>query len=234
MCTIGAVVSGGRTLLLKNFDYRPVPTGWAHFVGQGHAHFALVDHDQKGVNSGMNDAGLALEISRSASSSPQSPERKELRTVLNGQILRSRASVQGALRAARAYVKDHPEMYGGNLIIGDRSRICVVEYLAGDCLTKSTRNGFFARANHSVFGLTENANQFSRLRYDRMFAFLASLHDVMDEMEIDGLFGLCRELLRTHPVLNGNTRSSMVMCPEELRVDYLVGDGDWRVFRFGG
>ena len=234
MCTIGAVVSGGRTLLLKNFDYRAVPTGWAHFLAQGHSHFALVDHDQKGVNSGMNDAGLALEISRSASSSPQSPERKELRTVLNGQILRSRASVQGAVRAVRAYVKDHPEMYGGNLIMGDRSRICVMEYLAGDCLTKSTKDGFLARANHSIFGLTENANQFSRLRYDRMLAFLASLHEVMDEMEIDGLFELCRGLLRTHPVLNGNTRSSMVVCHRELRVDYLVADGEWRVFRFDG
>jgi hypothetical protein len=231
---MGAVICGGRTILLKNFDYKPVPTGWAHFIGQGHSHFALVDHDQKGVNSGMNDAGLALEISRSASPSPESPERKELRTVLNGRILRDQVSVQAALREAGAYVEDHPEMYGGNLIIGNPSRICVMEHLAGRHSTKSTRNGFFARTNHSIFGMTENADEFSKLRYDKMVAFLASLHERMDEMEIDELFGLCRGLLRSHPILHDNTRSSMVMCPGELRVDYLVGDGEWQVFRFDG
>ncbi len=232
MCTIGAVICGGRSLLLKNFDYKPVPTGWAYFHGQGHSHFALVDHDQRGVNSGMNEAGLALEISRSASPSPESPERVELRTVLNGRILRDHASVEGALQDAKAYAQDHPEMHGGNLIMGDRSRICVIEYLAGRHSAESTSNGFLARANHSVSGLTENANDFSKLRYGKMLAFLASLHEGLDEREIDDLFGLCREFLRTYPILHDNTRSSMVMCPGELRVDYLVGEGEWQVFRF--
>ena len=81
MCTIGAGIQHGRTYLLKNFDYAPTPTGWAFFEGPGIPHFALVDHDQQGVNSGFNASGLALQISRSKCLADVTPEREESRTV---------------------------------------------------------------------------------------------------------------------------------------------------------
>ena len=85
MCTIGAVTQNSRTFLLKNFDYPPAPTGWAFFdtFDGGYPHFALVDHDQQGLNSGLNARGLALQISRSKCLTNATPEREELRTVLN-------------------------------------------------------------------------------------------------------------------------------------------------------
>ena len=97
MCTIGAVIQNGRTYLLKNFDYAPTPTGWAFFEGPGISHFALVDHDQQGVNSGFNASGLVLQISRSKCLADVTPEREESRTVLNGAVLADCAAVAEAV-----------------------------------------------------------------------------------------------------------------------------------------
>ena len=89
MCTIAAMIHGQKVFMLKNFDYRATPTGWVQFetFDGGHSHFALVDHAQQGLNSGLNAAGLGLEISRSGCDDP-TPERDEVRTVLNGGLLR--------------------------------------------------------------------------------------------------------------------------------------------------
>ena len=88
MCTIAAMARGSRTIMLKNFDYKATPTGWVWFHGFDgqHAHFALVDHAQQGLNSGLNCKGLGLQISRSRADAP-TPERSELRTVLNAEVL---------------------------------------------------------------------------------------------------------------------------------------------------
>ena len=96
MCTMGAVIQNGRTYLLKNFDYAPTPTGWAFFEGPGIPHFALVDHDQQGVNSGLNAHGLALQISRSECLAVATPEAQESPTVLNGSVLSECAAVAEA------------------------------------------------------------------------------------------------------------------------------------------
>ena len=232
MCTIGGIIQGDKTFLLKNFDYRAVPTGWAYFedFDGGHPHFALVDHGQQGVNSGLNSAGLGLQISRSRCEEPDSPESEELRTVLNGEVLSKCGTVEEGVACIEEYASEHPEMFGGNVMLADAQRISVTEYFDGRARSEIVEQGYLARANHSVFGLVDNAGENSILRYERMVEFLQQLYAWFPTLDRDDVVERCRAVLRQPPLRNENTRSSFVIDVQERRVDYLVGDGGWKVF----
>ncbi len=232
MCTIGAMIQGDKTFLLKNFDYQPVPTGWAFFetFDGGYPHFALVDHGQQGVNSGLNAAGLGLQISRSRSNMPDTPEQEEVRTVLNAEVLSRCRSVTEGVEYIEGYAAEHPSMFGGNVMLADAERISVTEYFGGQAQSEMVEEGFLARANHSVFGLVDNEGENSVLRYERMMEFLQELWAWFPTLDQDDVVTRCRKVLRQEPILNANTRSSFVIDVQEKRVDYLVGDGPWKVF----
>ena len=232
MCTIGAIIQGDKSFLLKNFDYRPVSTGWAFFetFDDGHPHFALVDHGQQGVNSGLNAAGLGLQISRSGWNDPGTPEEEELRTVLNGEVLAQCGSVSEGIARIEGYAAENPQMLGGNVMLADAERISVTEYFGGKAQSESVEEGYLARGNHSVFGLVDNASEGSVVRYERMVEFLQELYAWFPTLDQDDVVDRCRKLLRQEPILNGNTRSSFVIDVREGRVDYVVGDGPWQVF----
>ena len=230
MCTLGAMTQNGRTFLLKNFDYVPTPTGWAFFESceESIPHFALVDHDQQGLNSGLNAQGLALQISRSKSQVELTPEREELRTVINGEVLAQCASVEEGVARIEAYAALHPEVFGGNVMLGDRERISVTEYFGGEVRSEVLQEGFLARANHSCLGVLDNETEESRRRYERMVEFLQELYAWMPTLDGEDLIARCRAILRQEPILNENTRSSFVIDVEDRRVDYMVGSGRWQ------
>jgi hypothetical protein len=232
MCTTGAIIQGDKSFLLKNFDYRPVPTGWAFFetFDGGHPHFGLIDHGQQGVNSGLNAAGLGLQISRSGWDDPTTPEKEELRTLLNGEVLAQCGSVAEGIARIEGYAAEHPQMLGGNVMLADAERISVTEYLGGKAQSEVVEEGYLARANHSVFGLIDNASEGSVVRYERMVEFLQELYAWFPTLDRDDVVERCRKLLRQEPILNGNTRSSFVIDVQEGRVDYVVGGGPWQVF----
>ena len=232
MCTIGAVIQNGRTFLLKNFDYPAVPTGWAHFTtfDSGYPHFALVDHDQQGINSGLNDQGLALQISRSKCLADVTPEREELRTVLNGEVLTRCATVLEGVARIETYAEQHPEMLGGNVMLGDRERIAVLEYFGGEVKSEVVENGFLARANHLVLGVVDNDSEDSVRRYERMVDFLQDLYAWLPTLDGEDVLARCRAMLRQEPILNGNTRSSFVVEVEGGQVDYLLTRGRWQSY----
>jgi len=236
MCTIGAVIHKGRTFLLKNFDYPPVPTGWAHFTtfDGGFPHFALVDHDQQGVNSGLNDQGLAVQISRSKCLADVTPEREELRTVLNGEVLTRCATVIEGVARIETYAVQHPEMLGGNVMLGDRQQIAVLEYFGGQVKSEVVENGFLARANHSVLGVVDNGNEDSARRYERMVDFLQDLYAWLPTLDGDDVLTRCRAMLRQEPIMNGNTRSSFVVDVEGGQIDYLLAKGPWQRYCMDG
>ena len=236
MCTIGAVTCEGRTFLLKNFDYQAFPTGWAHFhsFDGGYEHFALVDHDQQGLNSGLNAAGLGLQISRSKCLEGGTPEKAERRTVLNARVLAQCDRVDQAVAQVEAYARAHPDMFGGNVMLADAQRISVSEYFAGQVQTEVVEKGFLARANHSLLGLVDNQTESSVRRYERMVDFLQDLFAWFPALDGDDIMERCRKILRREPLLNANTRSSFVVDIEERRVDYKVGEEAWQTFRFAG
>lgn len=89
-----------------------------------------------------------------------------------------------------------------------------------------------ARANHSVFGTVDNVTGNSVARYDRMVGFLQELYAWLPVLDADDVVERCRRVLRLEPVLNANTRSSLVMDLNELRVHYMVAEGPWQVFDF--
>jgi len=232
VCTIGAIIQGEKTFLLKNFDYRPFPTGWTFFqtFDERSPHFALVDHDQRGVNSGLNAQGLGLQISRSASKDPDTPEREELRTVLNAQVLSCCSNVEEGVAYIEKYAAEHPEMFGGNVMLGDANRISVTEYFGGKAQSEIVEEGFVARANHSIFGLIDNAGENSVRRYERMTEFLQNLWAWFPTLDQEDVIDRCRAVLRQPPILQESTRSSFVIDVQEKRVDYAVGGGPWKRF----
>ncbi|NKB70010.1 MAG: hypothetical protein GKR89_23290 [Candidatus Latescibacteria bacterium] len=236
MCTIGAVTHEGRTFLLKNFDYPAFPTGWAHFhsFDGGHDHFALVDHDQQGLNSGLNAAGLGLQISRSKCLDEDTPERVERRTVLNAEVLNRCSRVEEAVQQVEDFARAHPDMLGGNVMLADLERIAVSEYFNGQVQSEVLEKGFLARANHSILGVVDNETEDSVRRYERMVNFLQELFAWFPALDGDDIVERCRKVLRQEPLLNTHTRSSFVVDIEEQRVDYKVGDRPWQTFRFGG
>jgi hypothetical protein len=176
MCTIGAIRHEGKTFMLKNFDYGPSPTGWTYFhtFDGGHPHMALVDHGQQGVNSGLNVAGLGLLISRSRKLEEPTPERLDLRTVLNAETLTRFSDVPAAVAHVEAYAQAHPEMFGGNVILADDRHLSVTEYFGGKVRSEILEAGFLARANHSVLGVLDNRGENSTARYERIIDLIVS------------------------------------------------------------
>ena len=234
MCTIGAMLAPEKTFLLKNFDYLSTPTGWAYletFDG-GHSHFALVDHAQQGLNSGLNAAGLALQISRSKCTDLDTPEREEIRTVLNGDVLARFHTVPDAVAHIEAFASEHPEMLGGNVMLADESHISVTEYFGGNAQSKIKTEGILLRANHSVFGLIDNHGENSGSRYNQMQTFLNPTYPQIKDLGRAEIIDRCKDLLRTPPILNDNTRSSFVIDIQERRIDYMVGNSPWQTFQF--
>lgn len=237
MCTIGAIRQGNRTLLLKNFDYPPpVSVSWSYFhtFGKEIPHFGLVDHFQQGVNSGLNIKRLGLVI---AESDPSFWEKRksELRTVINAELLANYKSVPRAVQRLRVYAHAHPEMIGGNVILGDVESIAVMEYLRGRTRSKIIQEGFLARANHSIFGLRDNDfDNFdvnTRNRGEEMLQFLESLFLRMPFLDREGIVRRCKRLLEKRPVFNQFTLSSMVIDIQGRRVEFKMRDGKWQTFR---
>ena len=233
MCTIAAIRRDSQTILLKSFDYRPVATGWSLFedFNGGHRQFSLVDHDQRGINSGLNEAGLALQISRSGKSG-ETPEREELRTVLNAEVLSTCSTVDEGVRKLESYAGDHPEMYGGNVILGDSEKISVTEYFEGSAKSEVVEDGVLVRANHSVFGLIDNRVDQSEERFEEMTAFADGLYGDLDEVDNEAAFDRCKERLRTPPIFRDTTRSSFVIDVVGRRIDHTVKTRPWRTFSF--
>jgi len=234
VCTVGALLREGTALLIKNFDYPPFPTGWSHFrtFERGYSHFALVNHGQRGVNSGINEAGLALAISRSKPTDPSSPEALELRTVLNAEVLSGYAKVPDARCHIESYARGHPEMLGGSVMLAGGDHLWVGEYLGGKIRSRMLEEGFIARANHFLFGLDDNATEDSVARHTRMQQFLKELFDDLPNLGLDEVVSRCKTVLRSRPILNENTRSSLVMDVSNRRVEYVVADGPWESFVF--
>lgn len=233
MCTMAAMIRGDKTILLKNFGFGPTPTGWAHlqtFDG-GHPHFALVSHAQQGVNSGLNDRGLGLQISRLKGEDP-SPEKEELRTILNGDVLARFADVPGALSHIEAFARANPGMYGSNAFLADGDHISVTEFLGGLVHSTVLEDGSLVRANHSILGLPAKCNKSSLERHAAMASFVDDIFPQLDDLDRDEVVKRCRQQLRTPPVFGPRVRSSFVIDIQELRVDYAVGAGPWRTFRF--
>ena len=235
MCTMAAMISGDKTILLKNFGFGPTPTGWAHFQAfdGGHRHFALVTHAQQGVNSGLNDRGLGLQISRLKGEDP-SPEREELRTILNGDVLARFADVPSALGHIEAFARENQGMNGSNVVLADRDHISVTEYLGGRVQSTVVEDGCLVRANHSILGLPARCNRSSLERHAAMTSFVDDIFPRLGDLDRDEVVNRCRRQLRTPPVFGPRVRSSFVIDIQERRVDYAVGDGPWRTFRFSG
>ncbi len=233
MCTIAAMIHGGKTFLLKNFDYGPVPTGWTRFepFDGDYPRFALVDHAQQGLNSGLNSAGLGLQISRSKCDDP-TPEREEIRTVLNADVLARCSDVPGGVACLEAYAGEHPEMFGGNVMLADANQISVTEYFGGKTKSEILHQGYLVRANHSVFGLIDNRRGNSGTRYEAMAAFVADLYPRLPDLDRETVIERCKNRLRTPSILQERTRSSFVVDIQERRVDYRVGSGPWQTFQF--
>ena len=233
MCTIGAMICENKTFMLKNFDYRPFPTAWTYFqtFDHGHPHFALVDHNQQGVNSGLNAAGLGLLISRSRKPEDPTPEQQELRTVLNAEVLTRFSDVAAGVEHIEEYARTHPYMFGGNVMLADPQHISVTEYFGGKAQSQILEEGFLARANHSTFGVVQNVGENSAARYTQMKGSLENLYPQLPNLDRETVIARCKAILREPPILNPNTRSSFVIDIQERRVDYMIGDGDWETFR---
>ena len=154
--------------------------------------------------------------------------------MLNGAVLAECAVVDEAIAKIEAYAGQHPEMLGGNVMLGDREQIAVTEYFGGAARTEIVADGILARANHSVLGVVENVTESSIRRYDRMVDFLQELYAWLPTLDGEDAVARCRAILRQEPILNEYTRSSFVVDVAERRVDYLVGatggGGRWRTF----
>jgi len=116
--------------------------------------------------------------------------------------------------------------------MADRKIITIMEYNDGKSRSEEVSDGYLARANHSIFGLMDNAQEGSIVRYEEMDKFVGGLHSEIEDLDNEEVIALCREVLRSPPILNSSTRSSFSICIELRRVDYMVGDGPWRVFQF--
>ena len=219
--------------MLKNFDYRPVPTGWSLFEPfQGDiAHFALVDHAQQGLNSGLNRSGLGLQISRSKCDNP-TPERLESRTILNAEVLSRFETVTESVSHIEDYAAANPSMFGGNVMLADDNHISITEYFNGTSQSDILEEGFLVRTNHSVFGLIDNQSENSLTRFGEMTSFVETLYQELQDLSDEEILRSCREHLRTDPILTQNTRSSFVINIHRKTVHYMLGTGSWKVFEF--
>ncbi len=212
--------------MLKNFDYHPVPVAWAEFSSfGGYDHFALVDHDQQGVNSGLNKAGLALVISMSRLPGSKGIEK---RTKINAQILSNCNGVRQAIEMLREFASSNPDMLGGNVLLADKRHIGVVEYFAGKVKAEVMEEGYIARANHSIFGLVKNYGERSGKRYEMMRGFLEGLYGDLDIITNEEVVQKCKKLLITEPILNDNTRSSFVIDIDRSQVYHNIRGREWK------
>lgn len=237
MCTIRAVKRGNKTFLLKNLDADQNSFGWALFdvfCPKNYPHCGLVGHTQQGVNSGLNSAGLGLVIAISRDPFLIYEKEEELRTVLNAALLAGHANVKSALAEIKRFSRTHRWMTGGNALLADKRRIAVVEHFGRKARSKSTTEGFFFRANHSVFGVVDNAyaDDDSVARHQVMNDFLKKLYKDMPRLNREDIRKQCKAMLREKPVLNRRTRGSMVIDIESGRVDYCIGKTAWRTFQW--
>ncbi len=234
MCTMAAIRRGSRSILLKNVDLsKPVPVGWTTFepFDEDYWHFAVINHGQIGVNLDLNEHGLALQISQSGRRAP-TPEREELRTALSAEVLARCTTVEQAVEELETYVREHPAMLGGNVMLGDSRSISVTEYFGGNAQSRILEEGVLIRANHSVFGLAEKKSEDSENRYDEMAEFSKALYDELDNLDLGDAIGKAKARLRTPPLLRESTRSSFVISVETKRVVHMVGKRPWQSFSF--
>lgn len=225
-CTIGVISKGSKTFMLKNFDYRLVPVAWAVFSSfGGYDHFALVDHDQQGVNSGLNKAGLALCISMS---DLPGGKRLEKRTKINAKVLSSCNEVGQAVEMLKEFATSNSDMLGGNVLLADEKHIGVVEYFGGKVKTEVKEEGYIARANHSIFGLVKNYRERSGKRYEMMRSFLDELYRDLDATMNEEVVRRCKKLLMTEPILHNSTRSSFVIDVDKSQVYYNIRGQEWK------
>jgi len=231
MCTVGAISAGGKVLIFKSFDYPPCSAGWSYLqsFGDGFSKFALVNTKQPGINSGMNDGGLALAISRSPLTGEDGDE---LRTVLNAQILSRCSSVDDAVAAAEEFVADHPEMLAGNLVLADSTGVCVVEYAKGMLAHFRVQDGYLARANHFLLLPIKNATEDSLMRQEAMERLLERLYRSAAELQPCEMASTGISVLRTAPILNDQTRSSFVIDVVSREIRYILGSGSVQAFSF--
>ena len=127
------------------------------------------------MNSGLNEHGLALQKSQSGRRAP-TPEREELRTALNAEVLARCTTVEQAVEELENHAREHPAMLGGNVMLGDSRSISVTEYFGGNAQSEILEEGVLIPANHSVFGLVENKSEDSENRYDEMAEFSKALY----------------------------------------------------------
>ena len=123
-------------------------------------------------------------------------------------------------------------MFGGNVMLADSQHISVTEYFGGKAQSQILEEGFLTRANHSVFGVVQNVGENSAARYTQMKGFLEDLYPQLPDLDREAVIVRCKSVLRQEPILNTNTRSSFVIDIQERRVDYMIGDENWRTLRF--
>ena len=235
MCTIGALLLPETTFLLKNFDYPPTPIGWTHFqtFDEQLPHFALINHDQQGLNSGLNIRGLGLQISRSKCLTVPTPECHERRTILNAEILANFSTVKPAIKHLEDFAIAHPDMFGGNVMLADANTLSISEYFGGRVHSEIIEHkGYLVRANHSLFGLLDNATDDSVRRHERMTEFLQELYAWAPVLDREDILNRAKTVLRQEPILNDHTRSSFVIDIQAHQVDYKIGNSPWQTFCF--
>ena len=232
MGTMGAIANGDKTLMLMNLDRAPAAERWAFLPGSGtdHRHFALLAHGRQGVDSGLNEAGLALQTSGSRHDGPDAPGRDEPGTVLHGQVLAACRTVAAGVAMIEAHAQRHPGMLGGHVMLAEAGSIAVIEYPGGRAVAETTANGYLARADHSLLGAADEATADRVVRYERMVEFLQELYAWFPALDSDDVVARCRTFLRQEPVLSPHTSTSLVMDVDDRRVHYMVGEEAWRVF----
>jgi predicted choloylglycine hydrolase len=237
-CTIGVVKKNGRVFMLKNFDYWDVPVAFADFSlpknnVESYKHFALVDHHQPGINSGMNECGLGLLISASGLPAFQGIEK---RTWINARILSKCKSVKEAIDMFENYAYLERNLRGGNFMFADKDSMAVVEYFKGKTKHEYTeKDGWLVRANHSTLGVVDNLRESSQVRYVQMVDFISKLYDKMDDVNTSSdqqIITECKDLLLTPPIFNTGTLAHLVLDITNVDFYHSKRGCEWKIHKF--
>jgi hypothetical protein len=242
MCTIGAVSAVSREGKVKSFLVKTAD-GWpnlkiSHRVarsqeGVGFLSFGL--EPQGGVNSGMNEFGLGVVISysdyrfRDPEVYPPSDEvpmpsvslDREPRTYMNELVLGRCRNVAEAVDFMKNFVRQNPEMMGGNHLLADADgHIAIVEHCEGNLnVAHQSRPGYVARGNNSELLAAEQARipvvQDSLARQRQMARFLETQISVLESGDDDAFVRSGKALLGSH---GGTEEQFGSICVHGLRL----------------
>jgi len=200
MCTCGAIRTKDRDgkqviLLGKTLDF--YESGYWHGIishpdGISMLGCGLVP--QIGINSGMNDKGLAVLLSYLDYRGPfeeqdirKIPDKwhNDDRALINAQMLAKCSNVEEAIAFLYEQVPRYPHMPGGNHMLADRKgTLAVFEHCAGEMNHRYyNEEGFVARGNNGFLVIKKEQEQLPglvrqdrNLRYSQMASVLRDVH----------------------------------------------------------